>query len=350
MDVSPQFDGYSGVEIVVDEETSYFSGETSGRVITISNPWGTQEQADNILARLQGFQYQPYTATGALLDPAAELGDGVVLNGLYSGVYKISKNFSSLISSDIAAPQDEEIDHEYPYEAKENREINRRFDSVESEFAIQSNEIAAKVSQTGGNNSSFGWSLVSDHFSLFSGNSEVFRVDSSGAEVSGVIRATSGMIGGFNIGSKAIYNNISDFSNSGNKSSGVYLGTDGIRLGKNFTVNSSGNVTANNMVLTGTLNVGGTNITANNLRLGAERANGGYGTWNGTSTAWNNATKNGTGSYPGYFTCGALRVNSNATVYGNLILSGAFNYGGRPVSRGAITDGNGVVQYVLKWA
>ena len=323
MDVSPQFDGYSGVEIVVDEETSYFAGETSGRVITISNPWGTQEQADNILARLQGFQYQPYTATGALLDPAAELGDGVVLNGLYSGLYKISKNFSSLISSDIAAPQDEEIDHEYPYEAKENREINRRFDSVESEFAIQSNEIAAKVSQTGGNNSSFGWSLVSDHFSLFSGNSEVFRVDSSGAEVSGVIRATSGMIGGFNIGSKAIYNNISDFSNSGNKSSGVYLGTDGIRLGKNFTVNSSGNVSANNMTLTGTLNIGGTNITAAVLRSGAQSAYTNGGTWStgsGYGYNYNNATKSSGGSYPSFFkatvlSCGSLVVSgSSATV------------------------------------
>jgi len=303
MDVAEPFQSYSGVEIVVDDETTYFAGSTNGRVITIENPWGTQQMAENILSRLRGFTYQPYTATGALLNPAAELGDGISLNGYYSGIFKIEKSFSSLMASDIAAPQDEEIDHEYPYESRENRKITRKFMAVESEFRLQSNEIAAKVSQTGGNNSSFGWNLLSDHFSLFSGNTEVFRVDRNGATVKGVITATSGKIGNFNIGSSAIWNNISSFSNPGGLSSGVYLGTDGIRLGQNFTVNSSGYVTANSMTLTGTLTIGGQTITANALRSGAQSAYNNASYWSGGAGggyAFTNATQSQ--SYaPSYF-------------------------------------------------
>lgn len=330
LNVSPQFDGYSGVEIVIDEETSVFSGDTTGRVLTINNPWGTQEQADNILASIQGFQYQPYEASGALLTPAAELGDAVSVNGVYSGIYRMSRNHSALMDANISAPQDEEIDHEYPYESKENRDINRKFTQVQSEFSLQSNEIAAKVSQTGGDNSSFGWNLLSDHFSLFSGNTEVFRVDSSGATVKGVITATSGKIGGFTIGSSALYNNISDFSNSGNKSSGVYIGTNGIRLGKNFTVNSSGNVSANNMSLSGTLNIGGTNITAAALRSGAQSAYNNSSTWStgsGYGYNYNNATKSSGGSYPGYFKATVLACStlSATTITTSGMRFGAYN-------------------------
>lgn len=314
LQVTEQFDGYSGVEIVVDDNTSYFAGSTAGRVLTIPNPWGTQEQADNILAQIQGFQYQPYQASDALLNPAAELGDGILLNGLYSGIYKLSQNYDQLMAADVSAPQDEEIDHEYPFEPKSDREITRQFAAVQSEFTLQSNEIAAKVSQTGGNSSSFGWNLLSDHFSLFSGSDEVFRVDASGATVKGKITATSGKIGNFNI-SSALWNNIPDFANSGNLSSGVYIGTDGIRLGRNFTVNSSGSITANNAVLTGTLTVGGQQITAAALRGGAQSAYSNSGYWSGGASKgydYGNATDSTSGKYPAYFRATSI-VTSNMT-------------------------------------
>ena len=326
LDVSDQFDGYSGVEITVDDETVYFAGTEDGRILRVTNVWGTQQMADDMLEQIEGFQYQPMDARGALLDPAAEIGDGVSMKGVYSGICTLNRDYTSLMATDIAAPQDEEIDHEYPFETSENREINRRFTSVQSELNLASNEISAKVSQTGGDNSSFGWNLLSDHFSLYSGSKEVFRVDSSGASVQGVITATSGVIGGFTIGNRAIYNNIPDFNNSGGISSGVYLGTDGIRLGQNFTVSTSGNVTANNMKLTGTLTVGDSQITANNLRLGASRANGGYAGWNQTKEQWDNATKSR--SYTGYFRCGTLYCDAMITTVDFISVNG-LSYSGR---------------------
>ena len=99
MDVSPQFAPYSGVEIITGENTSVFAGSRSGRVLTITNEWGTQTQAQNILNALTatGFQYQPFSASGAILNPAAEVGDGITANGVYSGIYKLSKSFLPLM-------------------------------------------------------------------------------------------------------------------------------------------------------------------------------------------------------------------------------------------------------------
>ena len=132
MDISPVFRPYSGVEIIVSEDSMIpwpkdDAERNSGRVLRIENPWGTIEQAKNIYASLvkSGFQYQPFVANNALVNPAAELGDAVAVNGTYSGIYKMSRNYSSLMAADIEAPQDEAIDHEFPYEPKQDRIYKR---------------------------------------------------------------------------------------------------------------------------------------------------------------------------------------------------------------------------------
>lgn len=292
LDVSPAFQPYSGVEVVVDENTSFTAGDATGRVLTIENPWGTQEQADNILEAIKGFTYQPYDATSALLDPSAEIGDGVGINDMYSGIFRLSRDFGSAMQADISAPQSEDVDHEYPYESKKDREITRRFSAVESEFAIQSSEISAKVSKTSPTGqSAFSWSLQENQWEIKSNGTTVFKVTSSGAEVSGKITATSGKIGGFDIGSNAIsYNGLTW---NGNKT-GVYLGTSGIQLGAAngafFQASSGGTVKAHNMTLTGTLTIGGQTISAAALRSGAQSAYNNGGTWTSTSNGWGGAT------------------------------------------------------------
>lgn len=338
MDISPQFRAYSGVEIVVSEDSAYFAGNRSGLVLRIENPWGTQAQANNILASLKqsGFQYQPYTASNALVNPAAELGDAVTVNGTYSGIYKISRNYSALMAADIEAPQDEEVDHEFPYEPQQDRiykreiadaraQIKLNHDSIESEVTRASaaegtlssrisqnaSAITAKVSSSGGKNSSFAWVLNAGGFSLVSSNKTVFKCNASGVEINGKVTATSGKVGGFSIGTSAIYNGMTWRDSTAN---GVYVGTDGIAVGGGkFKVTSSGDVSAADMTLTGTLNIGGTNITAAALRSGAQSAYNNGGTWStgaGYGYNYNDATKQGTSSYPAYFRCGTLTASS----------------------------------------
>lgn len=353
LDISPTFLPYSGVEIVTgkqDEQGNdivYFSGDTSGWVLTINNPWGTQAQADDIIAKIRGFTYQPYEATGALVDPTAELGDGVSVNDVYSGIYKISRNFSSLMSANIAAPQSEDLDHEYPYESKADRAITRKFSSMESELAINSQEISAKVSVTGGASQSVSWSLTASDWSVYANGTRVFRITPTGAEVNGKVTATSGKIGGFDIGASAIsYNGLTW---NGNKT-GIYLGTQGIQLGAAngafFQASSSGAVRAHNMTLTGTLTIGGQTITAAALRSGAQSAYSNSGTWStgaGYGYNYNKATQKGTSSYPAYFKCGQI------TATGGLFLNGRFDWGGYTIGRTTIIDGNGNVKNILGW-
>ena len=318
LDISTQFQPYSGVEIITGTQDAngddivYTAGDASGRVLTIYNEWGTQTQANNILASIRGFAYQPYVASGALLDPSAELGDGVSVNDVYSGIYKLSRTYSSLMSANIEAPQSEEIDHEYPYESKADRAITRKFSSMESELAINSQEISAKVSVTGGASQSVSWSLTASDWSVYANGTRVFRITPTGAEVNGKITATSGKIGGFDIGASAIsYNGLTW---NGTKT-GIYLGTQGIQLGAAngafFQASAGGAVKAHNMTLTGTLTIGGQTITAAALRSGAQSAYSNSGTWNSTSSGWSGATAGSTANAVGRFNCKLLYVTGN---------------------------------------
>lgn len=259
MEVSPAFDGYSRVVILVTDELCYEAGETSGRTLELECPWGTQQMAEDILSKIRGYQYQPFTADGALIDPSAELGDGITANGVYSGLYKQELQFDALGASKIEAPQDEEIDHEYSFQEVADRTIMRQFASTKSQFAIQADEIAARVAREGGDIKSFGWTLTEDGFILSSGSKTVFKADETGIEVTGKITATSGFIGnssqGFEITSNAIRNGVLSMSDKSHY--GVYIGTDGIVLGKGaFKVDSAGNLTAQNGEFNGTVKAG----------------------------------------------------------------------------------------------
>lgn len=359
LDISPTFLPYSGVEIVTglqDEEGKdippYFAGDRSGRVLTINNPWGTQAQADDIIAKIRGFTYQPYEATGALVDPTAELGDGLSVNDVYSGIYKLSRNFSSLMSANISAPQSEDLDHEYPYETKAGREITRKFSAMESELSIASGKIEAKVSVNGGENQSVSWSLTAQDWSVYANGTRVFRITPTGAEVNGKITATSGKIGGFDIGASAIsYNGLTW---NGTKT-GIYLGTQGIQIGnKNssyFQASANGDVYARNISLMGNLymyNANGTSYTTINAQTLASRANSAYtstssgGYCYGAASGWNNAIKTNATSYPSSFTCTNLVAKTDVS-------ANSYHFSGKVLYLGTLKDYYGTERNVVMY-
>lgn len=298
---------YSKVILNVDDEKYYEAGNDTGLTLEVECPWGTQAMANDILNRVRGYQYQPYSVTGAIIDPSVEMGDSVQANGVYGGVYQQDATFGHTFYSDFSAPQDEQLDHEYNYKSPTERKIvrqrnwtkaelkilddaisaeieERNADSSEfrasisaqsqaitaevsartadskefrASFSAQSKEISAKVSQTGGKNSSFGWSLLSNEFGLYAGSRKIFTCNSSGVEINGVIKARSGRIGcnadgngGFEITSNAIRNGKTSYNETTNN--GVFIGTTGIGLGKGtFYVDQNGNMVAKNADITG---------------------------------------------------------------------------------------------------
>lgn len=248
VEIAPLFNTYSKVILNIDDETQASSGSGTGRTLELDNPlFGSQTVATKLLQRLRGYQYQPYSAQGALVDPAAEMGDAISVNDVYGGIYTRERTFSRLMITDVSAPNDEEINHEYKYETPTERKLKREMEDVRATFIIQNNKIEARVAKTGGDNSSFGWVLNDNSHTWYSGNKQVMKVSDSGLEISGKVTATSGYIGngtqGFVIGSRSLYNGMTKLSDTTHN--GVYVGVDGIALGKgSFKVDASGSLTA----------------------------------------------------------------------------------------------------------
>lgn len=151
LETSPAFEPFSRVTLIVGtdengDEVSYTAGDDTGRELTARCPWATQKIADNVLAQLVGLIYQPFTATDALLDPAAELGDAVIVGDITSQLGSIATTFDVLYTADIEAPQDEEIDHEYPYDPQPERTAARKAATVTAELRVMGDTISSKVS------------------------------------------------------------------------------------------------------------------------------------------------------------------------------------------------------------
>jgi hypothetical protein len=232
------------------------------------------------------------TAENALVDTSVEIGDGISANGVYSGVYSLETKFNSNLPTTVSAPADEELYEEHTYVPKSEREVTRKFLEFQSQFRIQNGKISAeveerksdtksiratlevqadkitaKVNKNDGSSSTFGWALETASWRIFSGSNTVLKADKNGLEVKGVIRATSGEIGGFKITSNSLtYNNQTW---GGTNSTGIYIGPNGIQLGKYFKVDASGNLTARSGTFTGSVNAG-------NIRYGGD-----YGTFSG---------------------------------------------------------------------
>lgn len=263
------------------------SGSVMEAACPLVKPSERQSVADSLLKDLYGMEYQPYSATTAIVDPSAEVGDTIVAYGNYSGIYTQELNFDSMMSSDIGAPIEEEIDNEMEYQSSSERNYNRKFADIAAEFLIKADEISARVTREG-TGEGFSWSLIESAFTIRSGNRDVLKVDSTGAHVTGEITAESGYIGtaskGFKITPSAIYNSVTptdseqalSLSNINDEQSknGVYVGTDGIYLGGGkFKVTKAGALTAKSADLEGKITskegvIGGFTIKENYLYNG----------------------------------------------------------------------------------
>ena len=135
----------SRVNLSVDSETYYTAGNDTGRTLEVTCAWASQAMANSILAAVQNVEYQPYTAGEALIDPAAEIGDGVIVGGIYSVIANDNMSFSPLYNSEISAPDLDEVDDEYPYESLERRQYDRELARTRSMISKSASEILLQV-------------------------------------------------------------------------------------------------------------------------------------------------------------------------------------------------------------
>ena len=150
IEIAPKLDQVTKVILMVDEENYFEAGDDTGRTMEVTCPYGTQEMANNILAALNGYQYQPATATDALMDPAAEIGDAITMDGLYTVIARMDNDFDALMTSDVGAPGQEEIESEYPYLSQQTTETNRKLAETRSLITKTSEKIMLKVEELEG--------------------------------------------------------------------------------------------------------------------------------------------------------------------------------------------------------
>lgn len=227
----------------------------SGRVMEgncpLCKPSARQTIADNLLRSLKGMTYQPYTATGAEVNPLAELGDGITAHGVYGGLYQQDLDFNSLMNSSISAPADEELDHEFTFESATERRYNRQFADVGSELEIHSDEISARVTRTG-TGDGFSWSLLETAFivsKLGKTPVDVLTIDKTGLHVigdgtfTGTVEAGKFLGGTIKIGKT--------WAGEEEQGSDIEVDDEGNRYKYNFSVDERGTVVARDLTLMG---------------------------------------------------------------------------------------------------
>lgn len=114
-----------GIRIAASDGAQFTAGNLDGYVLDINCPYGTQQMADDLFSMLGGNVYRGYRATNAVLDPQAELGDGITINGIYSNLAYRRVAFGPSHVSEIAAPGESTLNHEYNYVSPTQREIDK---------------------------------------------------------------------------------------------------------------------------------------------------------------------------------------------------------------------------------
>lgn len=133
----------SRVTLLVDDETSLTAGDDTGMEVIASCPHATQPMVSALLQTMKGYQYQAYEAGAANIDPAAELGDGVTVGGIYSPLSKLSDDGRGYAG--ISSPGEAEMEDEYPAEGYITQEFNRKIAETRSTITKTSEAIMLKV-------------------------------------------------------------------------------------------------------------------------------------------------------------------------------------------------------------
>lgn len=141
---APAFDPVSKIVLKVDSENAVVSGDDFGTTIEADCPYATQDIADDLIQKVRGFVYRPFTAEDAIVDPSIELGDGITVDGVYTMLIRQELRFDGLMTSRIASPGEFEVESEFPYQTKE-QQINYRLSATGSRISKTADQIRLEV-------------------------------------------------------------------------------------------------------------------------------------------------------------------------------------------------------------
>ena len=181
----------SRVTLLVDDENSLTAGDDTGMEIAASCPHATQSMVNALLQTMKGYQYQAYEAGAANIDPAAELGDGVTVGGVYSPLSKISDDGRGYAG--ISSPGEAEMEDEYPAGGYITQEFNRKIAETRSIITKTSKEIMLKVEGVDGRVTSLSTSIDGIEANIKSIDGSITNIK---ADINGLRTTVSGKIDG----------------------------------------------------------------------------------------------------------------------------------------------------------
>lgn len=147
----------SRVTLLVDDKNSLTAGDDTGMEVIASCPHATQPMVNALLQTMKGYQYQAYEAGAANIDPAAELGDGVTVGGIYSPLSKLSDDGRGYAG--ISSPGELEMEDEYPSGGYIKQEFDRKIAETRSSINKTSEAINLRIDGVNGEVSSLKVSL-----------------------------------------------------------------------------------------------------------------------------------------------------------------------------------------------
>ena len=251
----------SGIELMIDDKNMYFAGNDDGYVMTIDCPYGTQEMANDLLAKAQGFEYQGFTAEQVILPPETELGDGVTVAGIYGMVARRSFKFTPGMTSSIEAPRELEVQHEYKYSSPQQRKTERQIAETRSLITKTAEEIKLEIQGVDGRVSSL--QLTLDGVTI-TGSDGVTRIKGGMIQANSVtatqIDATNLKVAAANITGTLTASQI--------QASSIYVGdlADGSSYATKTYVQNNAGLSASEVDDAIATYIDGTSITAETLR------------------------------------------------------------------------------------
>ena len=237
------------------------AGTDSGKTLTAKNPDGTNEMAQAILSKVSGYTHIGYEGQNAMIDPAAEIGDAVTVSGHYVPIVSTDSTFDSLLAVNISAPDADELDDEYPYKSKTQRQIERNMAVTRSLITKSANEINLEIQGVDGRVSSL--QLTLDGVTI-TGSDGVTRIKGGMIQANSVtatqIDATNLKVAAANITGTLTASQI--------QASSIYVGdlADGSSYATKTYVQNNAGLSASEVDDAIATYIDGTSITAESLR------------------------------------------------------------------------------------
>lgn len=268
------------VTLNIDGTNVVTAGTDAGMELTADCPYATQAMADSILAELASYSYQAYSVGSVNIDPAAELGDSVTVNHVYSVIGRITDHGDGY--PDLSAPGEAELEEEYPSAGPMTQEFDRKIaetrstitktaeeiilavenelDGLSSSFTVALDEITAQVEGAEGNIAQLQLTTQGLTSQVESAEGNISSLQQTAAGLSIQISNTQGSVSSL---SQTVNSMTLSVSNSGTSST-ISLLRDGIAVSSQ-SITFAGVVTFQDLAGNGTTTINGSNITSGTI-------------------------------------------------------------------------------------